>query len=196
MQKFLRTLMLAALLLPFASQAQETVTIGEGTSTTYVTPFNSLWGYSFVEQIYLASEIGTDGNITAVRFYLSSGTQTNNITLYMKNVTRSTFSSTSDYESVSASDIVYTGSVTFATGWVEIQLDQPFEYDGSSNLLVAMHEYTSGYSTLYFNYYRYFRFDRKSILLRNCRIDLFKFLKLLLYVYPWEECISLAQSFS
>ena len=144
--------MLAALLLPFASQAQETVTIGEGTSTTYVTPFNSLWGYSFVEQIYLASEIGTDGNITAVRFYLSSGTQTNNITLYMKNVTRSTFSSTSDYESVSASDIVYTGSLTFTAGWVEIQLDQPFEYDGSSNLLVAMHEYTSGYSTLYFNY--------------------------------------------
>ena len=144
--------MLAALLLPFASQAQETVTIGEGTSTTYVTPFNSLWGYSFVEQIYLASEIGTDGNITAVRFYLSSGTQTNNITLYMKNVTRSTFSSSTDFESVSASDIVYTGSVTFTAGWVEIQLDTPFEYDGSSNLLVAMHEYTSGYSTLYFNY--------------------------------------------
>ena len=144
--------MLAALLLPFASQAQETVTIGEGTSTTYVTPFNSLWGYSFVEQIYLASEIGTDGNITAVRFYLSSGTQTNNITLYMKNVTRSTFSSSTDYESVTASDIVFTGSVTFTAGWTEIQLTQPFEYDGSSNLMVAMHEYTSGYSTLYFNY--------------------------------------------
>lgn len=145
--------MLAALLLPFASQAQETVTIGEGTSTTYVTPFNSLWGYSFVEQIYLASEIGTDGNITAVRFQQTTSTsQTNNITLYMKNVTRSTFSSSSDYESVSASDIVYTGSVTFASGWVEIQLDQPFEYDGSSNLLVAMHEYTPGYSSIYFNY--------------------------------------------
>lgn len=145
--------MLAALLLPFASQAQETVTIGDGTSTTYVTPFNSLWGYSFVEQIYLASEIGTDGNITTVRFQQTTSTsQTNNITLYMKNVTRSTFSSTSDYEPVSASDIVYTGSVTFASGWVEIQLDQPFEYDGSSNLLVAMHEYTPGYSSLYFNY--------------------------------------------
>ena len=145
--------MLAALLLPFASQAQETVTIGDGTSTTYVTPFNSLWGYSFVEQIYLASEIGTDGNITAVRFQQTTSTsQTNNITLYMKNVTRSTFSSTSDIEPVSASDIVYTGSVTFASGWVEIQLDQPFEYDGSSNLLVAMHEYTPGYSSIYFNY--------------------------------------------
>ena len=140
------------LCVPWVTSAQETVTIGEGTETTYVTPFNSLWGYSFVEQIYLASEIGTDGNITAVRFYLSSGTQTNDITLYMKNVTRSTFSSSTDYEPVSASDIVFTGSVTFASGWVEILLDQPFEYDGSSNLLVAMHEYTPGYSTLYFNY--------------------------------------------
>jgi uncharacterized repeat protein (TIGR02543 family) len=158
MQKFLRTLTLLALLsMPWVSNAQETVTIGTGTGTTYVTPFNSLWGYSFVEQIYLASEIETNGNITAVRFYLGtapSGVQTNNITLYMKNVTRSTFSSATDYEPVTASDVVYTGTfnIPTTTGWVEILLDTPFDYDGSSNLLVAMHEYTSGYSTRNFTY--------------------------------------------
>ena len=37
------------LLLAFMGVAKaDVVTIGDGTSTTYVTPFNSLWGYSFV----------------------------------------------------------------------------------------------------------------------------------------------------
>ncbi len=99
MLKFLRTFALSvALMLPFAMQAQETVTIGDGTSTTYVTPYNSLWGYSFVEQIYLADEIGTDGNITSIAFNMqSSGSQTNQIEVFMKNVTRETFTGATDY---------------------------------------------------------------------------------------------------
>ena len=44
------------------------VTIGENSTTTYYTPTNSLWGYSFVEQIYTASEIGTSGTITSISF--------------------------------------------------------------------------------------------------------------------------------
>jgi hypothetical protein len=73
----------------------------------------------------------------------------------MKNVTRSSFSSTTDIEPVTAGDIVYSGSWTIPanyTGWVEIELDNPFDYDGTSNLMVAMHEYTSGYSSRYFTY--------------------------------------------
>ena len=149
--------MLAAML-PWAANAQTTVTIGTGTETTYVTPFNSLWGYSFVEAIYTADEItaagGTAGAITSVSFYKSSGSaQSNSIVLYMKNVTKATFSSTSDYEQVAAEDIVFTGTWDIpASGWTTITLDVPFVYDGASNLLIAMHEYTSGYTTQYFSY--------------------------------------------
>ena len=149
--------MLAAML-PWAANAQTTVTIGTGTSTTYVTPFNSLWGYSFVEAIYTADEItqagGTAGTITSVSFYKSSGdAQSNSIVLYMKNVTRTTFSSTSDNEQVAAEDIVFTGTWDIpASGWTTITLDVPFVYDGTSNLMIAMHEYTSGYTTQYFSY--------------------------------------------
>ena len=158
MRKHVFFMLLMALLVPWAARAQETVTIGTGTSTTSNGPFNSLWGYSFVEQVYTAAEISMAGTITKVRFQLGSSytsVQTNNIELYMKNVSRSSFSSTSDYEQVSTSDIVYSGQWTIPanyTGWVEIELDTPFEYDGTSNLMVAMHEYTSGYSTRYFNY--------------------------------------------
>ena len=143
--------MLAAML-PWAANAQNIVEIGTGTGTTYYGPFNSLWGYSFVEQIYTAEEIDMPGTITSISFNNSSSGQTNNITVYMKLVNRTSFSSSSDYETVTAADIVYTGSHNFSNGWSTITLDTPFEYDGASNLMIAVHEYTSGYSTQYFYY--------------------------------------------
>lgn len=146
-------MLLAALVVPWASRAQETVTIGTGTTNQTGVPFNSLYHYSFVEQVYLASDIDMAGTITKVKFYLNqsySTVQTNNITLWMKNVSRTSFSTTTDYEPVTTSDVVYNGSWTIPanyTGWVEIELTTPFQYDGVSNLMVAMHEYTSGYQT-------------------------------------------------
>ena len=134
--------------------SRETVTIGEGTSTTYVTPFNSLWGYSFVEQIYTAAEIGTAGTINSISFNLreTDASQTNQIDVFMKNVSRETFSSNTDFETVAASDMVFSGTVTFNAGWTTITLDSPFVYDGTSNLMIGIHEYTAGYSTRYFYY--------------------------------------------
>ena len=156
MKKLLLLLLTVFLSLPFVMNAQQTVTVGTGTETTYYTPFNSLWGYSFVEAIYTSSEItaagGSAGVITSVSFEKSSGdAQNNNIVLYMKNVSRSSFSSTTDWEAVTSSDIVYTGTFNIpASGWVTITLDNPFVWDGTSNLMVAMHENTSGYTTQYF----------------------------------------------
>ena len=61
------------LLLAFMGVAKaDVVTIGEGTGTTYYGPYNALWGYSFVEQIFTASEIGTAGTINAISFNMSS----------------------------------------------------------------------------------------------------------------------------
>ena len=158
MKKKVFSLMMTLLLAFMGVAKAETIEIGTGTSTSYYVPFNSLYGYSFTEQIYSASDIGIAGSITSISFYLgtsSSVEQTNDIALYMKNVSRSTFSSTSDYETVTPGDIVFQGQWTIPTnytGWVTINLDTPFAYDGSSNLMVAMHEYTSGYSTRYFTY--------------------------------------------
>ena len=154
MKKKVFSLMMT-LLLAFVGVAKaDVVTIGDGTSTTYVTPFNSLWGYSFVEQVYTADEIGTAGTITAISFNLreTDAAQTNAVDVFMKNVSRSSFASVEDYEPVTATDMVFSGTVTFSPGWTTITLNTPFQYDGSSNLLIGMHEYTSGYSTRYFYY--------------------------------------------
>ncbi|MBR0540329.1 MAG: hypothetical protein IJK36_08945, partial [Bacteroidales bacterium] len=153
MKKKVFSLMMTLLLAFMGVAKAEVVTIGEGTSTTYVTPFNSLWGYSFVEQIFTADEIGTAGTINAISFNMSStDSQTNQVDVFMKAVTRTSFSGTSDYETVTASDMVFSGTVTFNNGWTTITLSTPFEYDGTSNLMIGMHEYTSGYSTCYFYY--------------------------------------------
>ena len=129
------------------------VVIGDGTATTYYAPFNSLWGYSFVEQVYLADEIGTAGTINSISFNMSEAADfTSEFDIFMKNVSRDAFASDTDFEPVVAGDIVYSGSVTFQPGWTTITLDTPFAYDGTSNLMVGVHEKTSGYSTRYFYY--------------------------------------------
>ncbi len=143
---------------PFGDNIANVIVGNETTTTSYYTPFNSLYGYSFTEVVYPADEIGLAGAIGYVSYYLAQSNtaeQTNNITLYMKNVSRNAFSTTSDYETVTADDIVYSGAWTIPanyTGWITIELDRPFDYDGNSNLMVAMHEYTSGFSTRYFLY--------------------------------------------
>ena len=132
-----------------------TVTVGTGTNTSYLVPFNTLYGYSFTEQIFPAAEINVESVIKSISFYFkpssSTTAQTNSIVLYMKNVERSAFSAT-DYEEVSESDVVFSGNWTIPAneGWTTIQLSKPFKYDGHSNLMIAMHEKTSGYSTRYF----------------------------------------------
>ena len=139
MKKKVFSLMMT-LLLAFVGVAKaEVVTIGDGTGTTYYAPFNSLWGYSFVEQVYTASEIGTAGTINAISFNMSStDAQTNQVDVFMKNVSRTNFSDNTDWEPVTASDMVFSGTVTFNNGWTTITLDTPFQYDGTSNLMIGM----------------------------------------------------------
>ena len=132
----------------------EEVTIGDGTATAYYTPYNSLWSYSYVQQVYTADEIGMAGTISSIAFCLkeSEADQTNEYDIFMKHVTRETFGSTTDFETVTAENLVYSGSITFSPGWTTITLETPFEYDGTQNLMIALHEKTSGYSTRYFYY--------------------------------------------
>ena len=141
--------------IPFHMTRGNNVAIGHESNTQYMSPYNSLYGYSFVEQVYTAAELGTPtgGEISCIRFNMQSNTaQTNHITVYMKNVSRSEFSSTSDYETVTADDIVYEGNYTFANGWNSIPLTTPFHYNGTDNLMIAVHENTSGYDPRYFYY--------------------------------------------
>ena len=155
-KKYLLVLLLTILFWSWSAQAQTIVTIGDDNQTaqaTTNTPFNVIYNYSFVEQIYTAQEIqdngGSAGFITAVSFYhrpsANVPSQSTNIVLYMKSIgTKAVFTGpnngSTDVVSVSESDVVYRGSwlVPAGEGWVTINLTTPFEYDGTNNLLIAL----------------------------------------------------------
>ena len=126
------------------------VEIGDGTNMSYYVPINPYWGYSLTQQIYTADEIGGAGNITSISFhYAGANTFTmEGVQIYMKNVDKDEFSSNTDMEAISASDLVFDGNFEFAgEGWIDIELDAPFAYDGTSNLLLCCYDPTNGYFT-------------------------------------------------
>jgi hypothetical protein len=131
-----------------AAPSYTEVTIGDGTHSEYYLPINNYYNYSLTQQIYTAEEIGMGGTISAISFYYNNDAaySSTNIQVFMKNVTRSEFSSFEDVESVSASDLVFLGTFApAAAGWVTITLDTPFAYDGTSNLLICCYDPTTGY---------------------------------------------------
>lgn len=87
-------MLLAALVVPWASRAQEIVTIGEGTTTSTYLPAYTLYSNTLSEQIYTAEEIGMAGTITSIAFYNGGTTKTPNIKLYLVNTSQSEFAST------------------------------------------------------------------------------------------------------
>ena len=108
-RKFTFLLMALLALAGFKSWAQMDVVIGTGTSTTGVYPFYGLYNYSYSEMLYGADEIGVAGSINSISFYSSSATSKTidfDLDIYMKNVSRTTHSSNSDWETVSESDKV------------------------------------------------------------------------------------------
>jgi len=148
MKKKVFSLMMTLLLAFIGVAKAEVVTIGEGTTTYYYYPVNMYFNFSLTEELYTPDEIGTAGTINAISFYYdySSSFSMSNVTLYMKNVSRESFASSTDMEPLALGDIVWTGTFSAtAAGWVTITLDTPFEYDGTSNLLVAAFDGTSGY---------------------------------------------------
>ena len=149
--------LIASLAMTLMANAQ-TITIGEGNGMTDMVPYNTFYHYSFTEQIYLANEIEYAGSIKAVSFRLaySYNTEcTSDIVVYMKNVSRSAFDDTSDYEPVAEDNIVFSGPWTIPAnydGWVTITFDTPFLYNGNDNLMIAIDENTNDYAIRYFRF--------------------------------------------
>ena len=137
------------------AQSPVTVTIGTGTTTQYYLPLNNFYNYTYTQQIYTAAEIGANGvphEISSVSFmyaYSSATTSKTNCTIYMANVPRTTFSSTTDWVPYSQLTRVYTGNMNFAAGsgtWTTFNLTTPFQYDGTSSLLICVHDNSGSYN--------------------------------------------------
>ncbi|MBR5028132.1 MAG: T9SS type A sorting domain-containing protein, partial [Bacteroidales bacterium] len=135
------------------ANAQQTITIGTGTDSAATVPINTVYKGSIVENIYLNSELNPNGtitsqnpvNITELAFYYAplqsaSTTWSHRVDIYLKHVSRSSFSSSTDRELIHAdTNWVYGGLLTLngsQRGWKTFTLPIPYLYTGG-NLMVT-----------------------------------------------------------
>ncbi|MGC9362141.1 MAG: hypothetical protein ACP5F3_04350, partial [Candidatus Syntrophosphaera sp.] len=124
--------------------------LGSG-SNVGVLPVNSQFDYTYSQSIYLNSDFPSPilgyHRITKIKYFCSSAfpaTHELQWDIYIGHTTRTQFYSDTDWVPLSELTLVYSGNVHLmgGSGWVEITLDKPFDYDGSSNLVVAVDENT------------------------------------------------------
>ena len=139
-----RLLSLMLLCFAFFGVARAQVTIGDletAGNDTYL-PMNSLYNYSYSQQLYTADEIGTAGTINAITIWMYGNADLYEIPfdIYMVETDKESFTSTTDWVSVTSGDIVYSGSVTVHNTTAEaytFELATPFAYSGTGNLMIA-----------------------------------------------------------
>ncbi len=99
------------------------------------------------QQIYTSDEIGMAGYISSIAFeyIVNESFSIESVQVYMKNVSKSYFESNTDMVSLDGATKVFEGTFTVqGPGWVTIQFDTPFFYDGTSNLLLCCYDPTEG----------------------------------------------------
>lgn len=153
MRKFLRSfVMLALLAVPFVTQAQNTLTVADGTTTNSYVPVYGYWADDYLrcQIVYPASEIEnaadvafmTGGSITSMTFHAStaSASWTGTFEVKLMEISGTTISS---FQNVASATTVYTGTLAIASNQLVVNFTTPYTYQGG-NLLVEVSETTPG----------------------------------------------------
>ncbi len=136
----------------FKIVSQATACIGTGTIAmgSASGPFNTYWYGNRTQFLYTSAEIianqGAAGNITRIGFNISAvgGAAMTGFNINMQHTALSTLTG---FTSTGWTN-VYTGTYTVpATGWQYIDLQTPFAYNGTSNLMVEICFGNSSYTT-------------------------------------------------
>ncbi len=127
-----------------------------GDTTNYITslgsqiPTNTYYNYGATQQIYLASELGDATTISQLDLFYTYGSSiTRRLKIYLGHTTMNAFSSSSDVIPESQLTLVYSGEYTFSNTprMNSIQLQTPFAYNGTDNLVVAVIDSTGSWQS-------------------------------------------------
>ncbi|MBB1139364.1 gliding motility-associated C-terminal domain-containing protein [Myroides sp. WP-1] len=134
--------------------------IGSGTTTNDYLPIYTFYGSNYSQMIYtteeVAAAVGDRRLVDKIRLYYADGGSDpetyNSWTVFMGNSTQANFASTTASSWVAHESLgqVFSGEVDLslpAGRWIEIQLDEPFVWDGVSNLVLAVFEDSPSYSS-------------------------------------------------
>jgi hypothetical protein len=153
MKRYLSFIVLLALMLGIfsVSHAQVTVTIGDGTANNYL-PIYPWFNYSYSQTIYYQSDINiANQRIENIAFYWNgaiAGTNSCDWVVYMAHTDKTAFSGAADWVPHDQLTQVFAGVLELPAtpGWVNITLQNPFVYNNTDNLLIAVDENTPGNS--------------------------------------------------
>jgi hypothetical protein len=137
----------AALGVELASAAQRD--IGTGT-TSWDYPLHTGYHDSRTQTIYLASELGAAGRIRALSLYVNSlpGQAMNAWTIRLKHTNAASYPQTgAQWESAGWTTVYQANQTVTQTGWVTFTFATPFDYDGTSNLLVDFSHNNTSWTT-------------------------------------------------
>lgn len=127
------------------AEGMSRVEIGNETQAIFNLPFVTSNRFSVSEQIYMASEIGTEGTLSEISFYYTGQeAMTANIFLLLAHTQKTAFEGPNDYIIFTDDDQYFSGNVTLPAqpGWVSIPLRSPFVYNGTDNLVVCINNVT------------------------------------------------------
>lgn len=118
------------------------------TLSANIVPLGTNYKYCLSQVIYRQSELGfVDGPITQIAFNVISRPFTRTLSIYMVNTEKSAFSSSTDWVPTTSSDLVYSGTYQFETGWNYITLDTPFTLYQGMNVALVVDDNTGSAST-------------------------------------------------
>ncbi len=127
-----------------AETVTRTVTIGTGSATWYF-PLATYYETARMQTIYRADEIGGSGSVLSLALDISQvpcETMTD-FTIRMKHTSLESFTPGTAWET-EWTTVYHADETISSTGWYTFDLSSPFEYDGTSNLLVDF-SFTSAY---------------------------------------------------
>jgi len=139
----------AFIMLSFSVAAMaQTVSIGTSTTTpvsnNYRSPWSPVYAYSYVQTIYLQSEINTSGFITSLKYKYHGPTlgNSNELVIYMATSTKTSFQSKDDWEPYANLTKVFEGTLPDQplNDWITINLTTPYNYPNNGSLVIAVDE--------------------------------------------------------
>ncbi len=157
MLKFLRSFALAvAMMLPFMAQAQETLTVYDGTNTNSYVPFYGLYADTYgaaSEVVFPSDQLASmaGGSISSVTFYLSTPANaawTATFQVYLAEISETTLSGITG---PTAATVVYTGSVDATGSTLTINFSTPYSYQGGNLLFGSFVSQAGNWKSAYFS---------------------------------------------
>ena len=117
-------------------------TIGNHATNFSALPVAASAAYSYTQQIYLASELGSIDSISAISFLNPEYPYNRrNITVYMGNTSKSVFSGTTDFVPLANLTQVYSGPLE-GFEWYTLHFSNTFVRQADSNLVIAVDDNT------------------------------------------------------